>query len=1110
MGAIEAFFARSGLVRHHLDSYAHFIQTIIPDTISETPGFNHETEDYKFAFQFENVYLHKPSVVENDGTITELYPNECRLRNLLYGSPFFAQVRKRLYSKLTKQTTETVQNVFCGMIPTMVRSIQCRLYQATTEELYAAKECIYDQGGYFIVGGTERILMGMEKMAVNQVYVFPNKSDPDDIYAEISSLEEKARKAPSPFHIHLTVSSNLGKKTARASFSAYFKSEFPVGILLKALGKTEYIKKDIISNHRFRNVKGKNWRELETLVDSIEEESYFVSTQEAAFEYLSSIATTNGSTEAKSKAYVNAVLQKEFLPHVGIDEKSYKKKERFLIYMIQRLLLTYYKQRDYDDHDNCKNKRTDESGVLLGFIFKQVWNKVTRELHILVKRKLENGNALADIDIGQLLNNLSLTKDMTYVISTGNWTVIRSSKNKTGVSQVLNRFNLPSAISHSRRNINPMPKNSVMNKPRQLHNTSWGNQCPFETPEGHAIGLVKNKALSSTVTVGFSDIITTELMHKKGLSDSPSEDTIWTVFCNGKIVGYDKDDSMYHYIRGLKMTGALPADMGVYRDLPNFEVQVFTDSGRSCRPLFIVTNNTIGLTKKHIEEMATGEKNWDDLITEGVVEMVDVGEQENLLVCVDPAKLKSSQKRYTHCELSPSLLIGVCASVIPYANSDPSARITYQSSMTKQSLSVTGTNMQHRMDTMAHAMHYPQKTLCPTKTMPFLRSNDLPAGANAVVFVTTYGGWNQEDSIIMSKAAIDRGMFRSTFYRSYKDSEKKTVGSEEIFAVPPNETGTDKLQPDGIVAVGTYVEEDDMIIGKVSNAIGLDGQPIKPRYVRVRHGEHGIVDAVMVSNNPDGTKSVKVRVRQERVPQVGDKFAATHSQKGVLGAIMRQEDLPYTSEGITPDIIINPHSQPSRMTIGHMKEIRSGKFAALSGQTQDSTIFERHDMEKIGEGLKELGYERQGWEVVYNGTTGEMMQALIYVGVCYYQRLKHMVDDKIHARGSRGPVTSLTHQPSDGKARDGGLRIGEMERDCLISLGASYTLTDRLMNLSDKFECPLCEECGLIAIHNSAEKIAVCKACKSKKIVVVHMPYATKLLIHNLYSVGIAPRIKVK
>jgi len=1102
---IKAFFKQCGFVRHHLESFAYCIQSIIPETITETVGFEYESENYKFSYHFSNPYLHKPGIVEHDGVVTEMYPNQARLRNLSYSSPLFVQAHKKFVSKLTGEIKNTTETVFCGLIPTMVKSVQCRLYKATEEQMIGANECIYDQGGYFVVGGTEKVLMGMERMCVNHINVFPNKHDPEDIYAEISSIEERAKKAPCPFYIHLLPSSSMGKKSLRA-FSNYFKKEFALGILFKALGMTESIKDAIFQERLFVGVNGLKRKELEILLDSIEEESYHIQDQEEAFKYLTKISSTQGSTIDKAETYIHAVLQKEFLPHLGIDDTTNDTKLTFLVYMVQKLLQVYFEQRDYDDHDHAKNKRTDESGILFGNMFKQVWSMVNRELQLMVTKKMEGGANLKDITLTQLINNTMLTDKLKYVISTGNWSITRNSKMKTGVSQVLNRFNYQATLSHCRRNINPMPKNSVLSKPRQLHNSTWGTTCPFESPEGGSIGLVKNKSLSNHISVAFSDIFIANILSSH-LKIKPEKDTPYMVFLNGKIKGWHATDTPYHIIRDLKLDGTLPADVGVYPPNSGLEIYIWTDSGRTCRPLFIVQDNKIGMDKDYLDLVVSGVKTWNDLLIDGIVEMVDSGEQETLMVCIKPENLGKDGVEYSHCELSDSLIIGVCASIIPYANSDPSARITYQASMSKQALSVPGINYKQRMDTMTHILDYPQKPLCQTDAMEEMHFNDLPAGQNAVVAITCDGGFDQEDALSLNRASIDRGMFRSTYYRCYREAESKTIGSEERFG-RPNEPSAHKLDIDGIVRVGTVVEEDDMIIGKISTSIGINGQPMKPRCVFIKKGEHGTVDEVLFSTNPDGTRTVKVRIRQVRSPEIGDKFAAVHSQKGVIGSIKNPEDLPFTIDGINPDIVINAHSQPSRMTNGHMKEIRSGKYAALSGTFSNATIFSTgiKEVEEMGEGLKDEGYERRGWEQCTCGITGKPMQALIYVGTCYYQRLKHMVQDKIHCRSGRGPIATLSHQPTDGRSREGGLRWGEMERDTLISLGGAATIQERLMNLSDLYKTVVCEDCGLFAIGNPEKKIWVCKACKSKKISWVTIPFATKLLCQQLYAVGVAPR----
>ena len=1110
---VSEFLKKWSFTYHHKESFANFINTIIPETVCETAPFELETANYKFSYKFIDVYLHKPCITEHDGSVTELLPMEARHRNLTYSSPLFARVSKKFTNKLTNETTESIETINPGNIPIMVKSVQCRLYKATNEEIIKAKECIYDQGGYFIVNGTEKVIMGMERMCPNTVYVFPNKHDKDDIYSEISSMEERARKAPVPFYVHQTVNSQLGRKAIKASIN-YFKKEFPIGILLKALGMMEF--KNKILNHKlFSNLEGLKRRELETLVEYIYEDSYHIKSQEDAFKYLNKISTTQGSTIQKVNAFINAVLEKEFLPHIGIDNSTFLDKAEFVVYMIQSLLLPAFDLVEFDDHDHYKNKRVDVSGPLIGSIFKQSWAKLDRELKIAIRKKMETNN-IKDIVLQQSINNTHLTKDLNHVLATGNWAVVRSSRVKTGVSQVLNRFNYQSYLSHCRRLINPMPKNSVLSKPRLLHNSSYGLVCPAETPEGHSIGLVKNMALLVHVSIAFNDRFIYEILEEEGLYLNQKTIDDYKIFLNGKFIGFYENDHFFDHIKELKLNGTIPYDVGVYYNNKKLEINIMTDGGRLCRPLLVVKDNKVLLTPDYIEKVVAGEKTWMNLLQEGIIELLDSAEQECALICDDTNNLGTDKLNYTHAEIHPATIFGVCANTTPFANRDPAARTTYNSSMAKQSVSVPTTNFNERMDTLMHALHYPQKPLCQTKTMEDMLYTTLPGGKNLVVAVTTYGGWNMEDSTILNQSSIDRGMFRSTFYKTYKDTESKITGADEKFGIPriPRNgnmdiKGIEKLGNDGIISPGAVVSEGDILIGKYSmTKIGDDF--FHPKCVTVKSGDEGVIDKVMISINPDGTRMVKIRIRQERIPEIGDKFAAPHSQKGVCGITKRHEDMPFTSKGIVPDLIFNCHSVPTRMTIGHLAEIWGGKNAALQGKFQDATSFEERNLEDISQGLLELGYSRYGNEVLYDGATGEMMKAKIFFGSCYYNRLKHMVHDKLHGRSSRGPITTLTHQPAEGKAREGGLRIGEMERDAFISLGASKVLQQRLMNLSDKFKLPICSDCGLFAICNPEKKIYICKACKSKKVVYVHIPYATKQLFLSLYALGIAPRILVE
>lgn len=670
---------------------------------------------------------------------------------------------------------------------------------------------------------------------------------------------------------------------------------------------------------------------------------------------------------------------------------------------------------------------------------------------------------------------------------------------KAGVSQVLNRYTYASTLSHLRRCNTPLGREGKIAKPRQLHNTHWGMVCPAETPEGQACGLVKNLALMAHISVGSPSAPVLEFLEEWGMEsleeNAHSSTGLTKVFVNGVWMGVHRDPSnLVKTIRTLRRRDDISPEVSVVRDIRERELRVYTDSGRVCRPLFTVEDNQLKIQQEHVrwiqQKYRIDEETqlqipyaWDSLVRHGVVEYLDAEEEETVMICMTPedlmesrimrqgltpnpdadfdpaARLKSvaSAHTWTHCEIHPSMILGICASIIPFPDHNQSPRNTYQSAMGKQAMGIYLTNFIVRSDTMANILYYPQKPLATTRSMEYLKFRELPAGQNAIVAILCYSGYNQEDSVIMNQSSIDRGLFRSLYYRTYMDTEKKSgIQQLEEFEKPTRETtlrmkhGTyDKLEDDGLIAPGIGVTGEDIIIGKTA-PIPPDSEELGQRtrnHTRrdvstpLKSTENGIVDQVLITTNGDGQKFVKIRVRSTRIPQIGDKFASRHGQKGTIGITYRQEDMPFTAEGITPDIIINPHAIPSRMTIGHLVECLLSKLATIVGNEGDATPFTDLTVDSVSDYLRENGYQSRGLEVMYHGHTGRKLQAQVYLGPTYYQRLKHMVDDKIHSR-ARGPVQILTRQPVEGRSRDGGLRFGEMEVCTrLVACVQSYSLS---------------------------------------------------------------------
>nr|BCB28863.1 DNA-dependent RNA polymerase II second largest subunit [Mycoleptodonoides aitchisonii] len=818
--------------------------------------------------------------------------------------------------------------------------------------------------------------------------------------------------------------------------------------------------------------------------------------------------------------------------------------------MIHRLLLAALERRDLDDRDHFGKKRLDLAGPLLANLFRMLFRKLTKDVYRYLQK---------EFNLSLAVKHNTITNGLKYSLATGNWgDQKKSMASKAGVSQVLNRYTYASTLSHLRRCNTPLGREGKIAKPRQLHNTHWGMVCPAETPEGQACGLVKNLSLMACISVGSLSAPVIEFLEEWGLEsleeNAHSSTPCTKVFVNGVWMGVHRDPAnLVKTIKKLRRKDDISPEVSVVRDIRERELRLYTDAGRVCRPLFIVENQQLLLQKKHIENLVRGkeeqplalqepeeghfEYKWDNLIRDGVIELLDAEEEETVMICMTPEDLENSRLQsagidphandgewdpaarlkaptrahtWTHCEIHPSMILGVCASIIPFPDHNQSPRNTYQSAMGKQAMGIYLTNFLVRMDTMANILYYPQKPLATTRSMEYLRFRELPAGQNAVVAILCYSGYNQEDSVIMNQSSIDRGLFRSMYYRSYMDLEKKSgIQQLEEFEKPTRDTtlrmkhGTyDKLEDDGLIAPGTNVNGEDIIIGKTA-PIPPDSEELGQRTrlhsrrdvsTPLKSTEQGIIDQVLITTNAEGQKFVKIRVRSTRVPQIGDKFASRHGQKGTIGITYRQEDMPFTAEGITPDIIINPHAIPSRMTIGHLVECLLSKVATLIGNEGDATPFTDLTVESVSQFLRQKGYQSRGLEVMYHGHTGRKLQAQVYLGPTYYQRLKHMVDDKIHSR-ARGPVQILTRQPVEGRSRDGGLRFGEMERDCMISHGVAAFLKERLFDASDAYR-----------LHK--KQTFECRACKNKTACSqLYIPYAAKLLFQELQAMNIAARL---
>ncbi len=594
------------------------------------------------------------------------------------------------------------------------------------------------------------------------------------------------------------------------------------------------------------------------------------------------------------------------------------------------------------------------------------------------------------------------------------------------------------------------------------------------------------------------------------------------VYLNGKFVGeVDNADEFVKQIKVERRKNVLDNNLNIYHNDKTDEIIISCLRGRTRRPLIVVKDGAPLLTDKHIKQLQKDEISWNDLIGQGVIEYLDAAEEENALVAFRDEDITPE---HSHLEISPLVMLGLCSSLVPFGNRLLSTRLNAGSKNQKQAIGFYASNFSVRMDMDVNLLHTPQKPIVESIIHDISEYEKHPSGQNMVVAVMSYEGYNMEDAIILNKGAIERGLARSTYYRPAISEELRYSGGlTDQVCIPDKDVKGFKsekdyrlLEDDGIVYIESAVKEDDVVIGKTSPPrflSGMDEYSLASNIRReastaMRHGEEGIIDFVLITENEEGNKLVQVRVRDQRIPEIGDKFTSRHGQKGVIGLIIPQADMPYTSSGIVPDLLFSPHGIPSRMTISHLLELVSGKTGSLSGRYIDGTTFDSEPEEAVRKELLSLGFRENGTETMYNGVTGEKFKVRIYIGDMYYQKLKHMVANKMHAR-ARGPIQLLTRQPTEGRAKEGGLRLGEMEKDTFVAHGASLLLKERFD--SDRTIVPVCESCGLIAVYDDYKDKRYCPICgENTEISNIELSYAFKLLLDEFKTLGIYPKLLLK
>jgi DNA-directed RNA polymerase II subunit RPB2 len=1096
---IGAYFNKQHLrrlVRHQIESYNDFVSNQIqrtidmfnPVVIASEQDFCKKTKKNSLEVHvtFDKFNLYRPQIHENNGATKIMFPHDARSRNFTYASTMTIDMNIQ-YIIRTGENLENVQTfhksvpkVHIGKLPIMLKSCICVLNQYTHINNNVSGECKHDAGGYFIINGSEKTVLGQERAAENRVYCF-NTSKNNSKWswtAEIKSIPDF--KCISPKQINVMIANkNNGFGCPIYVQIPRIKQPIALFVVFRALGIIsdkdicEYISLDVY-DETTKQI-------LESLQASIIDANSILTQEDALKVVTSNVMYTPMNMDketgaAKKRGFANEVLHNDLFPH----SQTQKQKIYFLGYMVNRLLKCSLGLAKQDDRDSYLNKRIDLTGALLNNLFRNYFNKLIKDMSKQIVKEINTGSWRSTDDHMSIVNKTNIYKiiksttienGLKRALSTGDFGIKNVNSNKVGVAQVLNRLTYVSSLSHLRRINTPVDKSGKLIAPRKLHSTTWGFLCPAETPEGGSVGVVKNISYMTHITIQSNS----ESLHQHVEPFIERLDSAATtpkamfsnikVFVNGAWLGNTQNPmELYNAFKNKKLKGIINIYTSIIFDIKNKEIRICNDAGRLTRPVLRVKNNKIFITDKIIADLNSENLSWDDLVTdakteETIVEYIDPEEQSFSMIAMKPEdvvkKVDSNYiYKYTHCEIHPSTIFGILASCIPFPEHNQSPRNTYQCAMGKQAMGMYVTNYQNRMDKTAYVLTYPSRPLVDTRVMGMIKLDQIPSGSAVIVAIMTYSGYNQEDSILVNKGSIDRGLFNATIYHTEKDEDKKINGDEEIRCKPdPSKTkgmkfgNYDKVNNKGLVAENTFIENRDIIIAKVV--------PIKENrndhtklikyedHSKIhRTTEESYIDKNFIDRNGDGYCIAKVRIRTSRKPVIGDKLSSRHGQKGTVGNIIPEQDMPFTANGMRPDIIINPHAIPSRMTIGQLKETLLGKVLVQLGLFGDGTSFGELAIEDIRRELLKTGYESHGNELLYNGMTGEQIESNIFIGPAFYQRLKHMVNDKQHSR-SIGPMVNLTRQPAEGRSRDGGLRFGEMERDC-TAVGTSVSLNSGL------------------------------------------------------------------
>lgn len=1088
-----------GLTKLQINSFNDFIESGLERimnanrevVIKKDTGKKNKKSTHKITYT--RIYVGKP----------ETTPQQCRLSDQTYAADVKVDYILEYRESDGEKKEVLIEGARICRLPIMLQSCRCNLYNCNDEEYAKMDECRYDPGGYFIINGAEKIVHIQEQAPYNRILIENTGRGTKMAVVNSSTDTHKVR-----------IEVNF-EKDLIALHHNMLREDIPIFVIFRALG--------VLSDQEALQLLDPTNKVGDLLMPSLQKFLELnIATQEKALEYIvdkirdKELTGINATEEEKKDAHYTGkeFMRSMVLPHISCTFRDFRRKIIFLACMCRWLIFSVRNERIVDKRDFFGNKKLELAGELIDLLFEDLFKKFNDNL-----RKDMDGNLITRERIN---TKEAITNGLINAISSGNWTITRFRMDRAGVSQPLGRMSYLQFVSMITRISSHFEKTQKVAGARLLYPSQFGFICPSDTPEGAQCGLIKNVSLTAHVTIWSDPSPARKLLYNLGVEDVVLYTTgeeihnNFIIMLNGEPIGiYNDPVELCRKFRKARRYGWIDKFTAIWTSYEKRCIFICSEAGRACRPLIIVEDGKSKLTEEMMDKVRNNEIKFEYFLNNAIIEYVDINETHDCLIAFKDEDLLNTDIQYTHLEIDNAQMIGVCAGVVPCPHHNQSPRNTYQCAMGKQAVGPTALNIMNRVDKATYFNCYPQMPMVQTRTIRYSRYHEMPCGQNGIVAIMSYSGYDIEDALIMNRASLDRGYGRR-YYLSKLDFMFKNFRKgrfNDIILTPKiDKIGQrgDCLDIDGLVSPGIRITNNKIFLNKHTLVdTGENSQTFEETTCSYKSKYPVVIKNVSIftkryENQPGIQTVIKIKTSDFRRPELGDKFSSRHGQKGTVGLIVQQEDMPFNERGISPDMIMNPHGFPSRMTVGKLIELVSGKAGIFNGRFGNGTAFSSDRVTDIAEDLIKAGYSYSGKDLLMSGITGEPMQAYIFFGPVFYQSLKHMVKDKMQARAN-GSRTKLTRQPTQGRNKGGGMRLGEMERDCIIGYGAASFLYERMLLSSDLYEASVCSNCGFIGSPT------ICVHCRTNEhMKPVKLPYACKLLFYEMMSMGVVPKINVR